>query len=185
MRPNLSHDEQFSYYTAHHWAVATSMSTYSIILLIDEQFSYYTAHHWAVATSMSTYSGILATNFLWGVTRKRVWWLHDPRFFSPQTRMYQMPLPHSCGIMLLWKQYETIQGLSCGIMQTLMAASLPTLLRHHCRLDSLSHRMTCGVIAVLIFIVASEAGHFHKKSARCQLYCCLQQLRLPYHLISL
>jgi hypothetical protein len=31
------------------------MSSYSIILLIDEQLLYYTAHHWAVATSISTY----------------------------------------------------------------------------------------------------------------------------------
>jgi hypothetical protein len=47
----------------------------------------YTAHWWAVATSMLSYIFIVAL----------------------------MPLPHSCGIMLLWKRYETIQGLSCGI----------------------------------------------------------------------
>jgi hypothetical protein len=66
----------------------------------------YTAHLWAVATSMSSYIFIVAS----------------------------MPLPHSCGIMLPWKQYETIQGLSCGIttdfdcgiMPTLLAALLPT-----------------------------------------------------------
>jgi hypothetical protein len=40
----------------------------------------YTAHWWAVATSMSSYIFIVVS----------------------------MPLPHSCGIMLLWKQYETI-----------------------------------------------------------------------------
>jgi hypothetical protein len=61
-----------------------------------------------------------------------------------------MPLPHSCVIMLLWKQYETIQGLSCGIMPTLIAASCRLYLQHHCRLGSLSHRTTCGVIAILI-----------------------------------
>jgi hypothetical protein len=157
----------------------------------------YTAHHWAVATLMSSYIFIVAS----------------------------LPLPHSCGIMLLWKQYETIQGFSCGIttdfdcgitadlsdlytahhwaVATLMssyifivchfhtpvglccyessmrpykvflAASLPTLiaascrlylrhycrldsssmldvLQHRCRLDSLSCRATCGVIADLI-----------------------------------
>jgi hypothetical protein len=66
----------------------------------------YTAHWWAVATSMSSCIFIVAS----------------------------IPLPHSCGIMLLWKQYETIQGLSCGItadfdcgiMPTLLAALLPT-----------------------------------------------------------
>jgi hypothetical protein len=41
---------------------------------------------------------------------------------------YQMPLPHSCGIILLWKQYETIQGLSCGIMPTLLAALIRRLI---------------------------------------------------------
>jgi hypothetical protein len=50
------------------------MSTYSIILLINEQFSYYTAHQWAVlvlyCSSLSSwefpvdlYGGILATTF--------------------------------------------------------------------------------------------------------------------------
>jgi hypothetical protein len=47
-----------------------------------------------------------------------------------------LPLPLYCGILLLAKQYETIQGLSCsitadfdcGIMPTLLAALLPTRL---------------------------------------------------------
>jgi hypothetical protein len=60
-----------------------------------------------------------------------------------------LPLPHSWGIMLLWKQYETIQGLSCGIMPTLIAASCRLYLRHHCRLDSSSLRTTCGITAYL------------------------------------
>jgi hypothetical protein len=77
-------------YTAHHWAVATSMLTYSIILLIDEQFSYYTAHHWAVATSMSTY--IVAS----------------------------LPLPLYCGILLLAKRHETklVSILYCSSMSS-------------------------------------------------------------------
>jgi hypothetical protein len=66
----------------------------------------YTAQGWAVAASMSSYIFIVAS----------------------------MPLPHSCGIMLPWKQYETLQDLSCsitanfdcGIMPTLLAALLPT-----------------------------------------------------------
>jgi hypothetical protein len=68
-----------------------------------------------------------------------------------------MPLPHSCGIMLLWKQHETIEGLSCGIMRL--------WLRHHanftcgiaadsiCRLigfESRSRWTTCGIITILI-----------------------------------
>jgi hypothetical protein len=73
-----------------HWAVATSMSTYSIILLIDEQFSYYTAHHWAVATSMSIY--IVAS----------------------------LPLPLYLGILLLAKQQETklVSLLYCSSMSS-------------------------------------------------------------------
>jgi hypothetical protein len=63
-------------YAAHHWAIATSMSNYSIILLIDEQFSYHTAHHWAVATSMLTY--IVAS----------------------------LPPPLYCGILLLISSYQ-------------------------------------------------------------------------------
>jgi hypothetical protein len=50
-----------------------------------------------------------------------------------------MPLPHSCGIMLLWKQYETIRNLSCGITANF----------DYCRLDSSSHRTTCGITANL------------------------------------
>jgi hypothetical protein len=223
-----AHDQQFFPYTAHRWVVATSMSTYNIILLIDEQFSYYNAHHWAVATSMSTYivaslplplyCGILLLagqhetklvsilycssmnssciilliieqlwppcsswssycNILyprsllylsqwelaklywcvvwWGLG---AWWLpchymtslsfiaalcrllwlrHHANFTAAWAAavtsissyifiVASLPLPHSCGIMLLWKQYETIQGLSCGITPTLIAASLPT-----------------------------------------------------------
>jgi hypothetical protein len=60
-----------------------------------------------------------------------------------------MPLPHSCGIMLLWKQYETIQGLSCGITADFDCGIMPALLRLDCRLNSSSHRMTCGITADL------------------------------------
>jgi hypothetical protein len=56
--------------------------------LRDLSYNLYTAHRWAVATFMSSYIFIVAS----------------------------MPLPHSCEIMLLWKQYETIHGLSCGIL---------------------------------------------------------------------
>ena len=41
------------------WAVATSMSTCSIILLNDEQFLYFIAYHLAVETSMPAYSIII------------------------------------------------------------------------------------------------------------------------------
>jgi hypothetical protein len=51
--------------------------------------------------------------------------------------------------MLLGKQYETIQGLSCGITADFDCGFMPTLLRHHCLLDFLSHRTTCGIIADL------------------------------------
>jgi hypothetical protein len=79
----------------------------------------YTAHQWAVATSMSSYIFIVAL----------------------------MPFPHSCGNMLLWKQYETIQGLSCGITANFDCGNMPTLLRLDCQLNSSSHRTTCGTTA--------------------------------------
>jgi hypothetical protein len=60
-----------------------------------------------------------------------------------------MPLPHSCGIMLLWKQYETIPGLSCGITANFDFGIIPTLLRLDYRLNSSSHRTTCGITANL------------------------------------
>jgi hypothetical protein len=174
------------------------MSTYSIIVLIDEQFSYHTAHHWAVATSMSTYSGILATNFLWGETRKRVWWLHhDPRFFSPRNPdvshfraagTASMPLhdiivihcgivptsliaascrlfccmSSSCDFHIVLFLYTS--GIRCHShtpvrlccyessmrpYKVFLVASCWLWLRHHCRLNSSSGRMTCGIIAVL------------------------------------
>jgi hypothetical protein len=81
----------------------------------------YTAHRWAVATSMSSYIFIVAS----------------------------MPLPHSYGIMLLWKQYETIAGLSCGITADFDCGIMPTLLRLDYPLDSSSHRTNCGITAGL------------------------------------
>jgi hypothetical protein len=60
-----------------------------------------------------------------------------------------LPLPLYCGILLLAKQHETIQGLSCGITAGFDCGIMPTLLRLDCRLDSSFHRMTCGITADL------------------------------------
>jgi hypothetical protein len=51
--------------------------------------------------------------------------------------------------LLLAKQHETIQGLSCGITAGFDCGIMPTLLRLDCRLNSSSHRTTCGVTADL------------------------------------
>jgi hypothetical protein len=70
--------------------------SWKIILLIIEQLHLpcqlilidYTAHHWAVAASMATYLIFIVVSAL--------------------------PLPHSCGIILLRKQYETnLSRLRC------------------------------------------------------------------------
>jgi hypothetical protein len=99
-----------------------SLSHRTICGITADRSDLYTAHRWAVATLMSSYIFIVAS----------------------------MPLPHSCGIMLIWKQYETIQGLSCGITADFDCGIMPTLLRlADCRLDSSSHRTTCGITANL------------------------------------
>jgi hypothetical protein len=76
-----------------------------------------------------------------------------------------LPLPHSCGIMLLGKQYET--NLSrCGIIAVLLAASLPTYfivarLPLPSFLDGLlgsPGRLDCGNIADLY---CGTPGHLH------------------------
>jgi hypothetical protein len=60
-----------------------------------------------------------------------------------------LPLPLYCGILLLAKQHETIQGLSCGITAGFDCGIMPALLWLDCRLDSPSHRTTCGITAGL------------------------------------
>jgi hypothetical protein len=80
-----------------------------------------------------------------------------------------LPLPLYCGILLLAKQHETIQGLTCGITAGFDCGIMPALLRLDCRLDSSSHRTTCGITADLsdLSLLIDE------------------QLRLPCRLISL
>jgi hypothetical protein len=60
-----------------------------------------------------------------------------------------LPLPLYCGILLLAKQHETIQGLSCSITAGFDCGIMLTLLRLDCRLDWSSHRTTCGITANL------------------------------------
>jgi hypothetical protein len=66
---------------------------------------YYTAHRWAV---LVLYCSSLSSCYFhfWGVTWKRVWWLHDLRFFRHVTRMYHTFWDHT-----------------------------RSFLRHHCRLE--------------------------------------------------
>jgi hypothetical protein len=102
----------------------------------------YTAHHWAVlAAFMPTSLFIVAS----------------------------LPLPHSCGIMLFRKQYET--NLCCLVGW--LAVSLLSWLK------SSSCRMTCGIIAnLLIFIVALLL--FCHLRRHCHLIFIVASLSLPH-----
>jgi hypothetical protein len=112
-----------------HYMTSLSFIAASCRLLWLRHRANFTAAWAAAATSISSYIFIVASD----TTPTLLWDYAAMKAVWDHTRSF---LRHHA-------------DFDCGIM--------PTLLRHHCQLDSSSHRTTCGVIAVLIFIVASEA----------------------------
>jgi hypothetical protein len=64
----------------------------------------------------------------------------------------RLPLPHSCGIMLLTKQCETTQGL----INAALIAILP--LRHHCQI-AFAPTGTCDTIIILQHSFVASASN--------------------------
>jgi hypothetical protein len=61
-------------------------------------------------------------------------------------------------------------------LPTLIAASCRLYLRHYCRLDSSSHRTTCGITANLSDLYSGIRCHFHTPVGR----CCYESSMRPY-----
>jgi hypothetical protein len=116
----LGIDEQFLYYTAHHWAVATSIQGLSCGITAGLS-DLYTAHHWAVATSMSSYIFIVAnfatSTLLCDYAAMKAVWDHTRSFLRHHFRLWlRHHADFTCGITA-----DSIRRLIGRL-----AASLPT-----------------------------------------------------------